>query len=260
MNNSIENRFASTVQNSRINSRIESVDDPVLNRKLFSFYECLVQPFREVEALYDKIERSKREIENNKTEITCVTIGLIKRFIIIDLITLGIMILLTFGVWGVTGFDALIFLEDNVSANIDWVAIIYLWIPVGVGIAGSIIYIVSKVAWHKSQISICENDIFRAKKEIEEKLPALCEVSCIIPPNYRYSNALAFFVDAYSNSKVDNLKEAVNLFDTHDYRRQMLESQQMVINHLQQVEFNQMMLYDQLDRLNRNIWFSEAVF
>ena len=39
-----------------INSRVEAVDDPQLNNKLFAFYERLVNPFAEVEGLYQKIE------------------------------------------------------------------------------------------------------------------------------------------------------------------------------------------------------------
>lgn len=33
---------------------------------------------------------------------------------------------------------------------------------------------------------------------------------CFVPPEYRFSDAMRYFVESYQNSRVDDLKEAVS--------------------------------------------------
>ena len=83
----------------------------------------------------------------------------------------------------------------------------------------------------------------------------------MVKTNYiKKQEYLAFFVDAYANSKIDNLKEAVNLCDTAEYRQMSLELQKMQIEALKGIEFNQLMISSQLDSLKRSVWLSNAVF
>ncbi len=51
---------------SMINSRIEVVDNPELNRKLFAFYERMINPFKEVETLYEKIDVDLEAIKQSR--------------------------------------------------------------------------------------------------------------------------------------------------------------------------------------------------
>ena len=94
------------------------------------------------------------------------------------------------------------------------------------------------------------------ENQLVEKVDEIKAVACYVPPKYRCSKYLSFFVDAYTNSKVDNLKEAVNLCDTAEYREARLEAQRKQLELLQRIEFNQLRISSQLDSLKRSVWLS----
>ena len=105
-----------------------------------------------------------------------------------------------------------------------------------------------------------QEEIVVLECQLSEKVDALRDVACFVPIDYRNSYALEFFVNAFANSKIDNLKEAVNLSDTQAYRNSMLQSQKQMCNMLSQIAFNQLTISSQLDSLRRSVWFSEAIF
>ena len=49
------------------------------------------------------------------------------------------------------------------------------------------------------------------------------------PPSYCYFEAVDFFISAITNYKADNIKEAVNLFDTAEHRQRMENCQQQLV-------------------------------
>ena len=242
---------------SMINSRIEAVDDPQLNRTLFAYYERLISPFADVEGLYQKIKNNKADIEKSADERKRIMGSSVKVALVSIAIAFVIVCVVLFGVFFTTEIDLILTMEGLLNLpegdSFLW-AFFFLWVPLISGIVIGIASLVLRMSFLIRYTNDCKKEIIRSKEELESKLPALKEVSCLIPPQYRYSEALRFFVEAYSNSKVDNLKEAVNLFDTHMYRKEMLESQQRIVQELQNINFNMSIISSQLDAIEFSIW------
>ncbi len=175
------------------------------------------------------------------------------------IITFAVLCVVLVGIFFITKFDVVLWLESMLglpeSQSFLW-SFIFLWIPALTGIAIGIISFVKDMITTTNFINNCTHDIDVCKNQLAVKVPALRDVSTLIPPQYRYSDALSFFVEAYSNSKVDNLKEAVNLFDTHSYRKQMLQYQEKIVRELEDVNFNLSMIADKLDSIDTSIWLS----
>ena len=56
---------------SRINTRIEAVDDPKINKALFSIYEKLIEPFRQIEAKISLVNDLQEAIDDNEDYTKC---------------------------------------------------------------------------------------------------------------------------------------------------------------------------------------------
>ena len=72
-------------------------------------------------------------------------------------------------------------------------------------------------------------------------------------------------MEAYSNSQVDNLKEAVNAYESYYFRRQTVEIQQQMLEQvrkngvlLEGIYFQQLVTMQQLENIQRDIWLSSA--
>lgn len=69
--------------------------------------------------------------------------------------------------------------------------------------------------------------------ELEKKIDCMVEQlsSClsIVPPDYRYSEAVEFFYNSYCNRKVSTIKEAVLLYDQYCHLQRMEENQKELI-------------------------------
>lgn len=256
----ITTKFSGQVANSRINSRIESVEDPKLNKALFMLYEQLINPFKEIEDLQAMIIQAKNRIKANQTEMNSFFYRIKTPGFITSGFAFAIICLLLFS-WAGNGFDLMLVMQEYIPIS-DGVFLILFGIVlpllIGFGLCAIVAGIKNiKLSSNNEELS---KSVAVFEQSIEKKIAELGDVVSFIPPQYRYSQALAFFVESYSNSKIDNLKEAVNLYDTHDYRNKMLDSQAEIIDRLENISFNQLMLVEQLDKLNKNIWFSNIVF
>ena len=259
MNQNVQS-FTGVTQATMTASRIESVNDPELNKSLFSFYERLIVPFQEIENLYNNIFTAEQNIDYIKFEKKQILISIFKKLIKNLLIFQGISLALAVLQTIIFRTDITEVVEKLLNLPQGFLSWLYVIIPVPTAVIFTVLVTIFKIRKRNNNIAELEQSIANDNASINERLPFIQEVSAVIPPNYRYSTALYFFVDAYSNSKVDNLKEAVNLFDTHSYRNQMLQSQQTIIAQLQAIEFNQLVLSEQLQKLNRSVWLSAALF
>lgn len=66
------------------------------------------------------------------------------------------------------------------------------------------------------------------------------------PPDYCSLEAVNFFISAISNYKVDNMMDAVNIFDDSQYKKKMLASQQAIADMNRQQIINQQAISKQL--------------
>ena len=84
--------------------------------------------------------------------------------------------------------------------------------------------------------------IVARKEKVEKSMDVVREdygatVASWFPENYLADEAVAFFVSAIASGRADNLKEAINLFETHQHqqRTELMQQEQLL---MQQNQFN----------------------
>lgn len=243
--------------NSIISSRIEPVSDPEVNRALFTIYENLVEPFEEIEGLQQEIEDKKAKIQENKDEMGFITTIMESGYIgiriapIIDII-ISVLYLHFTNQFGKSSWE---------SWWMFFGAMLLFAIPAI--IAGFVLCLIGLILRNiklKADNAELEKEISEIESIIPTKIEAISDVVCFVPPNYRNSTAMKSFVLSYGNSKADNLKEAVMICDTEEYRISMLQAQQDMMIKLDSIAFDQMMLGNQLDGIRRDVWLSDMFF
>lgn len=256
---------------SRINTRIEAVDDPKINKALFSIYEKLIEPFKKIEAKVARINNLQELIEENKEYRKCsfARILYFSKYIFFPLLIINIIIvsinmdneiLLRKLLPLEALFEFLIDNYDTTFLDLLYFAYCFLFHPIFLSffIIGIIVIIVNVI--HKFQNEKYQKEIDELMPIVNSEMEDISEVACFIPPNYRYSDALDFFVDSYANSKVDNLKEAVNLYDTNEYRQNMLDYQAEMVEWTKAIAFAELEQAEQLKNIRNDIWLSEILF
>ena len=253
------------VTHSITSQRIESVNDPNLNKALFTLYEKLIPYFVEIENIQENINQYKNNIEINNRKIRGLLSRIKKPVVILTVILIFLIYKVISkaeanGEYLYSRFIELFNCEYDANAEVVFYAFLSVGFPLllGFGICFLISCVINKKL--KKDNSKFESEIVLLEELINSKIEPITNVTCFVPKNYRNSKYLAFFVDAYANSKIDNLKEAVNLCDTAEYRQMSLELQKMQIEALKGIEFNQLMISSQLDSLKRSVWLSNAVF
>ena len=256
---------------SRINTRIEAVDDPKINKALFSIYEKLIEPFKKIEAKVARINNLQELIEENKEYTKCSFSRILyfSKYIFFPLLIINIIIVSI-------NMDNEIFLRkflplealfeflidnyDTTFLDLLYFAYCFLFHPIFLSffIIGIIVITVNII--HKFQNEKYQKEIDELMPIVNSEMEDISEVACFIPPNYRYSDALNFFVDSYANSKVDNLKEAVNLYDTNEYRQNMLDYQAEMVEWTRAIAFAELEQAEQLKNIRNDIWLSEILF
>lgn len=258
---------------SRINTRIEAVDDPKINKALFSIYEKLIEPFRQIEAKISRVNDLQGAIEENKEYTKCsfARILYFSKYIYFPLLIINIILAFAFdnGVddsgltkvaWFFPVFDKLYDIFHNWFFELLEYAYIFLLQPFIDSMLVISIIVIAVNTVHKFQNEKYQKEIDELIPIVNSEMDNISEVACFIPPSYRYSQALDFFVDAYANSKIDNLKEAVNLYDTNEYRQNMLDYQRQTVEWLETIAYAELEQAEQLSRISKDIWLSEALF
>lgn len=84
------------------------------------------------------------------------------------------------------------------------------------------------------------------KQEISEITNNVAPTVQYVPPKYRTSDALAYFVSAYENSQVDDLKEAVNAYNEQQEHREIVGTLQGISSSLAGIAYMQLETLKQL--------------
>lgn len=255
---------------SRINTRIEAVDDPKINKALFSIYEKLIEPFRQIEAKISRVNDLQEAIDDNKdyTKCSLERIFHFAKYIFIPTLIVNIIFVASLDDDATIGkflplyrlFDYMIDNHDSMFIELLLLPYAYVLHPIFVSLIITAIIVIIVNIIHMIQNKKYQQEIDELIPIINQETDSISEVACFIPPSYRYSQALDFFVDAYANSKIDNLKEAVNLYDTNEYRQNMLDYQKQTVEWLQTIAFAELEQAEQLSRISKDIWLSEALF
>lgn len=252
------------------NVRIEPVDDPKINSALFSLYNYLIFPFEEIESIRNEIEGKQSVIQSIKNLI----LNSFKRIMKVN-IPFGILSIVS--VFGV----AILFGEDNPYIHfwewhydlcetfilkpldkINFPAILSVFLFIIVWFGGmyifplpiAILLVVLKNMFHKAKIASIKKEIDVLEKKIENKILSISDIVVFVPPSYRYSEALLYFVEAYANTKVSNLKEAINSYETFKHRRNVERSLFRIEKAMSLIAYQQHIQNEHLEYISKRIW------
>lgn len=99
-------------------------------------------------------------------------------------------------------------------------------------------------------------------EDLDDKIDIMAEqLSCyvsIIPPDYRYSEAVDFFYNSYCNCKVTTIREAVLLYDQYCHMKKIERTQEKIFQgqkeYLQEIQMQNIELSEMNSRLRSIEW------
>lgn len=244
-------------------ARIEPVQDPEVNRALFTMYNNLIEPLAQ-------IERTHSEIMETETMVGRMAQAI--RFSFSDALKHAVKLSLKLAV--VLFIVLLVIAQFNETLE-NMKTTTVLKIIAVVALAVSLIWAfcaeaVSSASRERNRKAIHDravDELAKLEDSLKWQVSQIREVIMFVPPKYRFSEALRYFVESYLNSRIDNLKEAVNAFDTYYFRsqtiqmqREMLEKQQENNELMQAIAYNQLCMMGQLGSIQRDIWLSGGIF
>lgn len=254
----------------RFLNRIEPVDDKEVNRALFSMYDSLIEPVKNIEADIDRINQNRNRIEN----INIRSHHSIIKFIIVYIIIFALMTAYITVIE--TGYekahDYSTRLQEKYRTWNDYYEVVNpslyefthgldaVMYPAYVSVAVVIVWYVLERKKDKEKIKVIEDSNKDIESVIARKVRAIEKEISFVPPKYRHSHALEYFVESYENSRINNLLEAVNAYDTFEHRKNVEGALLAICNILQQIAYNQAVEIEQLKGIRRDIWASEALF
>jgi uncharacterized membrane protein len=238
-------------------TRIESVEDKEVNRAMFTLYSHLISPLAELEQTSDELEATEQRINYLKG-------GASIQWNLIPSVggPVGVVLIIACLILG----DFITFRGPFAYLNHSGLlrGILYLLV---MGMVVGVVVTIASFFVEKASMAEGLQKSTQEREELAKKKDYLIEniqnVICYVPPKYRFASALQYFVESYENSRVDNLKEAVNAFDTYYFReettalqRQMISSQQQMMRMLDQIQFRQIEMMGQLDNIQADVWLS----
>lgn len=238
---------------STFGERVESSQDPAVNAQLFDFYSKLIAPVRKLENMLQTVNEIDNSIESNKI---VEGFGIWHPFLCVILWILWIALYLITTKDDVSKVPLFGKLINSLTGG--WMmlaAFAFVFLPPILAII--IIHICSCIV--SSRTGKRQNEELARQREvlvnaIQDMTNKLSKAMRFVPPACRNSDALSFMVDAYRNSRVDNLKEAVN-----DYQRHIEHKTIIIENGFDGVAYSTMMTANQIALLNADMAFWGAL-
>ena len=251
---SVESMAQAGINETAFANRVESVDDLKLNDCLFTIYKKLISPVRKIEQLTTAIENNQYVIESKKAYedekpsfleyivmfFISIFVGLIPGFIICWIL-------------GIDGYDT------EHAGLVYWPIVIFLTI-VPLTAKYRISSRKTRSKYNNHDIPMLENEIKDYEDQRNEIVLAIKDYICYCPPAYRYSSALSYFVDSYSNTRVNNLQEAVRTFDEYKRSQDMMNAMKCIYSVLQDIRTEQIRTNEQLASLEASVWAANFLY
>lgn len=249
-------------------NRIESVDDRETNDRLFTLYGKLVQPLQMIEQNLQYISNSE-QILAERTEYEPVGGKVITSILWVVYSIAYFYIAVRFDV----AFYRLYGYEDNVKNAIfmlQFLVVPYIAARLTKFLVAFIRYLRERIELKSYQKNARQN-IVDCNCKIDEIITKISPYIAYVPPRYRNSDALSHFCDSYLNSRVDNLSEAIKIYDTEcrtrrmeqgmdNIRADMAVCQEIICQRLSSIEYNQGAIMAELASVNASIWTANALF
>lgn len=239
-------------------SRVEAVTDPEVNRTLFEMYNSLINPMVSIEKTLDDISETKSILIANEGDLSISLSEIVSRAVHL----FPKMFLLVFIVY----FTLAHFIE---VLDMDILPALAVMAVIAAALSFVWRYIRDNhliATQNRRRKDICNktaDKLCNLNDSLEDQINRIGNLLQFIPPKYRSSNALNYFVESYQNSRVDNLKEAVNAYDTYYFRKQTVKIQEQILEQerrnsqaLERIEYNQLCIMEQLDGIRSDIgWY-----
>ncbi|MCM1259251.1 MAG: hypothetical protein NC307_15600 [Roseburia sp.] len=243
-------------------ARIESVQDPEVNRALFTIYSNLIEPVAQIERTHSEILDTQQVIAENEGKIRFSVSDAVRRTIrkwpLMAVVVFVILYILSC-------LEAVA--DMTVSMGLINAAVGAMILSAAWAFGTEAVSTASRERKRKEIYDYAVDALPKLEDSLQRQVSQIREVILFVPPKYRFSEALRYFVESYSNSRIDNLKEAVNSFDTYYFRSQSLQMQREILEIqqensllLQAIAYNQLCMMGQLDGIQRDIWLSGGIF
>ncbi|MGN0529112.1 MAG: hypothetical protein ACI4IE_08255 [Eubacterium sp.] len=256
-------------------SHIESVDDPKLNQILFTIYDKLHLPVKSLEEKEKNIEYLQDSVKMHKDIVSPQ--GFFSLFEEIFLSILKYAVIPLF----IVLFITLYVVHDKVNTM---AKVIYSILELPCVINGSHLSGVSETIWiifvdlllifivsllwslfeyidSKHQLKKIEPELAEKISERDNMYSVLAPYLSFVPEAYRTSKAIEFFANSYrKESSVSNLKEAIQLYRQQEHWDKMERYQEETIEHLKEIEFQNLTMMNQLDRIRTDVWVANLLF
>ena len=216
----------------RVNSEVFATRTS--QNKLFTLYSTLIPTLKEIEKNTSEIQGRERRIASLRDKSN-VKYGFGPK-ILAGIFVLVFIIQFFNNPIGDLGEFLVTRIVDPLLKGIDdWFVLIKIpvWIILAVGVGFLVtplfVTVICALVWliyfRFVRFNIIYNNCLKQASELEKenqeiikKREGLChsivEELKYVPKKYRYSHALEYFVDLYNSSRVDTLKEAVNIYVT----------------------------------------------
>ena len=264
MDNRLQTNYDSNRQYTA-RTRVESSNDPQLNRLLFQIYNALIPQVQNIEdAVVGIGEHNKRITELRNHDFIPHALVIIMKVVLyipiaylLSPITDGIALAVCHSLQN-NGHDILGALFQFTL----WIVFLIVDAVIA-NIVGNLLHSVINKALRpqkQPEINKEEQSIAALKDNIQQTINMIRNEITFVPPAYRNSDALTYFVNAYQNSRVDNLKEAVNAYEAHleaEKTRSLLHQQ---IDALTNIQFQNAIMINQLEALRSDVWLSNVIY
>lgn len=255
---SVESMAQAGINETAFANRVESVDDLKLNDCLFTLYNKLIAPVKKIEQLTIAIENKEFEIEAKKAyedEKPSGSEYFVRFFISLFVVAFGGGLIYAIIVTNSSDSEAV----DLVAKLLIWPAIIFLTIvPLKRKYRKSSKK--TRLRYQNHDIPMLENEIKDYEDQRNKIVLAIKDYICYCPPAYRYSSALSYFVDSYSNTRVNNLQEAVRAFDEYKRSQDMMNAMKCIYSVLEDIRAEQIRTNEQLASLQASVWGANFLF
>ena len=288
------------VKDTAFANRIDSTEDANINDHLFTLYKKLINPVKKIEGLTDKIEQCNYEIEERKKlrYVWPDWIRALILSVILSIVLSAIHIVLekpfipewdnhpemyqeyhdSFSlyfakegpIWLKPSSYVLSIYDFVHPMDMDFFGVLltiilffmaqgFVYVYPLLCLESFVIYQFRKIV-NKRAIHKLENNISDATGDRKEIILKIKDYICYVPPAYRTSDAIRYFVNSYENTRVGNLKEAVNAYDVYLNNNEMKAMINHACSELRNIQTLQLMTMDQLANINASVWAANAIF
>lgn len=199
-------------------NRVEPTNDKESNKKLFELYANLINPMKSIENKMLECKNLRYQgglVRKSKNDNE---VGLIVLMVLVSIVFLSMFLIMPI-------------------MHVSWMKKLLIG-------SGSVFIILLFSYYHekkkyKKRLLELEDKFNNLREEINNDIKILEPYLQYVPPAYRTSRALNYFVDSYINVRVENLSEAVKAYDNYVHQQKVQQEFRQVDARLKEISYMQ---------------------